>query len=119
MTKINCLEQSTAAIMIFRMMVDLDEKKGRKFDLRTLFNMPELDNNVDVKLTVNGVEVDPIKCLESCWDQLDKAYENRALGLAKQMITVSGFDALRDKLQEAEWEIANALETALEKLKGQ
>lgn len=116
--KIDCLEQKTASILIFRMMCQLDEDQGRKFDLRELFKMPsEGDNNVDIKVTVNGVEVDPIKCLETCRQHLESAFEQRVGEVAKEMVSLAGLDQLREKIRKAKYEISEAIDNALEKVK--
>lgn len=115
--KINVLDHSTVSIMIFRMMVDLDESRGRKFDLRELFSMDDSSEEVDVKLTVNGIEVDCVKCLLSCWDQLDNAYEKKAEELAKEIISLAGLSELQEKIDTAKWEIDDAISQAIAKIK--
>lgn len=71
---------------------------------------------VDVKLTVNGVEIPFESTVENMWNQLSNSVDARALAKAKDIISGAGLADLFDTIRHAEWEIGRALETSLEKI---
>lgn len=116
--KIDVLDHSTASILVFRMMCQLEEKQRPVIgDLRKMFNMAEDNNDVDIKITVNGVEVDAVECLNTCWANLERTHEDRAYALAREMISLSGLSDIEEKIRDAEREINNAVDDALNKLR--
>lgn len=91
----------------------------RKFDRNDVIaglNIPHQTSVVEVKLTVNGVEIDFEKMVEELWRQANDNANERARQLAKDMIRGTKLQGLFEVMEKAEFEIGEALDKALEEI---
>lgn len=79
------------------------------------FNIPEYSGQlnykptVDIRLLVNGVEVDCLKSLKETMDRLLSGYERHIEEKAKELVTATRLDKLLSLLNEYEWQIENEI----------
>ena len=65
---------------------------------------------VEVKMTINGVEVDFERSVNEMWERLSSSFDAQVLEKAKELLKLTRFSNLEDILQRAEWAIENELE---------
>jgi hypothetical protein len=111
MSKIDMVAQTTPAVALFNAIC----AHVARNDIREVLNVPE-GSVVDVKLTVNGVEIPFEPTVEHLWKQVNDNLDERAMELAKQIIAGAGLQDLFDRIKRAEWEIGDALEASFKKL---
>lgn len=110
--KIDLVSHATASIMLMNAVA----KHFPRSDLRAALSMERGGSTVEVKLTVNGVEIPFKSTIEDMWKQMVDSRDERALELAKDIITGAGLQNIFEAVRDAEWHISNALNEALEKM---
>jgi hypothetical protein len=104
MTIINVCDRNPASVLIINAMA-LIEKDGefqRKF-------VGDGGPNCEVKLTVNGHEVDVVTALADAWKRIEARVDERAREMAVEMIRGAQLADLLQAIQNAEWQIQDAL----------
>jgi hypothetical protein len=112
MSIIDLTDQTTPAITLMNAVCN----KFARDDIRACINLPE-GSEVEVKLTVNGVEIDFATTVQELWDQCNRDADGRALTMAKDIIKGAGLEKVREAVERAEWEISNALDESLKQIK--
>lgn len=85
--KINVLDKTTAAIILFESIINAQGLKG--------VTNPE----VDVIVTINGIEVDVVSTINKLWESESLRVEKLAAKRAFEIITEAGLDEMR-KIEE-------------------
>lgn len=109
MEKINAVDHSFVGNIILVTMTDLCKKL--KKDISQVFK--DVDAIVDVRMTVNGIEVPILETLNKLYSEYDKEVQERAERLAFEMVSEAGLDPLRAALEDASWKIQDALRKAI------
>lgn len=78
---------------------------------------PNHVRTVEVKMTINGVEVDFERSVNEMWERLSDTFENKVLEKAKELVKMTKFGKFQEILERAEWEIENELEKAFPEFK--
>jgi hypothetical protein len=110
--KINVTEYKTPSIFLLNAIC----KQFPRDDMLEALNIPPGEQHVDVKLTVNGVEIPFEATINDLWKQCQDDLNTRALEQAKKIVLGAGLEELFDKIRQSEWEIENAFKAALTKL---
>lgn len=71
---------------------------------------------VQVTFTVNGVEMPFRATLEDIYKRMQARIDEQVLEKAISLISIAGFDEVREAIDEANWKIKDHFETALKKL---
>jgi hypothetical protein len=111
MSKLSLIANTTPSIFLLNAV----SKQFPDKDLREALNLLE-GSEVDVKLTVNGVEIPFESTINDLWKQCQDDVNGRALEMAQKIISGAGLDDLFKTIREAEWQVGAALEKAMEKL---
>jgi len=104
MSKIKLLVHTPVSVMLFNAMCE-SVSQDKLLEIYGLAATPDVV--VDVKLTVNGVELDAERVLASCWEQLLVRYEQRVTQDAKAMVGGAGLQELADTFEEMKTRIEN------------
>jgi hypothetical protein len=67
-------------------------------------------NPVEVKLTVNNVELPFTKVMEEIYRRMESQIDRQAKELAEKMVTEAGLDKIVEALRDAEWKVKEALD---------
>lgn len=105
-TKVNFLGDSTPERVVFGLLVKEAEKQGG-WDFTVIFNIPDpACREVDVKLTINDVEVPFKEYLESIFTQFDKYVEEEAKKKVDAFFSRNGLASLTEKIDEISDELS-------------
>jgi hypothetical protein len=115
MSKVNLVADTTPSIMLLNAVC----KRFPKDDWTDKINLKVGEQHVEVKLTLNGVEIPFEATVNEMWTQVNNDLDKRALELVKQAIDGTDLQNLFDTIKRAEYEIEEAIKTSLAKLKGQ
>jgi hypothetical protein len=106
----------TSSIMLINAMAALAGDKGNIAEIFKLEYPPDAERpTVDVQLFVNGVSVPFKESIEDAWQQLEASIDREVHKRAMELLSRSRFDKLISALDNAEWQIEDALNKALEK----
>lgn len=72
----------------------------------------------EVKLTINGVEVDFVATAQELWDRLEAQFKEEVLEKAKELVGASRLSKLQRLTDRYEWEMENEIEQLFRKEDG-
>ena len=108
MSKIKLLERTPAQIILWNAICETEPKD---FLLEKFKLSPDGDNTeADVKVFVNGVEVDFTLAFATSVQLFFDRYEKHIKEKAVELITASSVSDLYNSIQNAEWSIKTALD---------
>jgi hypothetical protein len=110
--KINIIADTTPSIALLNAIAEHFPKD----DFASKLGMIPPNADVDVVLTVNGVEIPFAPMVQSFWDQCVRDRDARATEIAMEAIKGAGFDNLFQVIRNAEWEIEQAIKAAMVKV---
>ena len=106
-TKVNFIGDSTPERVVLHLLVNEAEKQGRGWDFTVIFNIPDpACREVDVKLTINDVEVSFTEYLERIFAQFDKYVEEEAKKKVDAFFSRKGLTSLTEKIDEISDELS-------------
>lgn len=112
MSIVNVTDNTAPAIMLINAMA----REAPRDELLSTFNHPQFPlthSSVDVRLTINGVEVDFMKTAQEMWDRLRRHHREDVEKCAKELLSQTRFDKLGELIQKVEWEIGQEIEKLL------
>jgi len=110
--KIKVTDYSTPSVFLLNAIC----KQFPRDDMLEALNIPPGEQHVDVKLTVNGVEIPFEATINDLWRQCTDSVNERAQEIAKKTLLGSYLEELFDTIRQSEWEIENAFKNAMAKL---
>lgn len=112
MEKINLIADTTPSIALLNAV----SEHFPKDDLLEKLKIVPGQTEVDVVLTINGVEIPFAPTIQSFWDQCVRDRDARATEIAMEAIKGAGLDNLFQVIRDAEWEIEQAIKAAMVKV---
>lgn len=112
-SNVRVTDHSAPAIMLIEAMA----RESKDDDILAKFpTMPPLKlEYVNVKLTINGVEVDFVQTAREMWNRLAASHDEDVLAKAKELVGRGRLDKLSDILSRFEWELENEVEQLFKK----
>lgn len=109
--KVDPTESNAASILLINAMALLAPD-----DFQELFDPQYVGGtcSVDVELKVNGVVVPFAESVTNAWNILESSIDKHVKEKALELVSRAKLDKLLYALDNAEWQIENALEKALE-----
>ena len=105
-TKVNFLGDSTPELVVLNLLVKEAEKQG-EWDFTVIFNIPDpACQEVDVKLTLNDVEVPFKEYIESIFAKFDEYVEEEAKKKVDAFFSRNGLASLTEKIDEISVELS-------------
>ena len=105
--KVNFMSESDAGLVLLNLMCEGARLKGCESDLQQAFNLPSLlTTEVDVRLTVNGVEIPFTDYIEEIFSRFDYFVAEKAEKQVDNFFSEAGLDGLRSRMEE----VARSLE---------
>lgn len=110
MSNVDIIADTTPAILLLRAILD---KFGDDCDLGKVVNIAPGKSIVEVKLTVNGIEIPFEHTINEMWTNVNNDVDNRALDRAREIISGAGLSRLFEAIKRADYELEQALNNAL------
>jgi hypothetical protein len=99
------------------MLIEAMARESKRDDLLEKFGVPKIPLNpshVEVKLTINGVEVNFVKTAQEMWERLERRYRQDVEEAAKALIGRTRFEKLESILSRAEEQIEREVDQLLQ-----
>lgn len=99
--KVNFMSESDAGLVLLNLMCEGARLRGCEHDLQQAFNLPDLlTTEVDVRLTVNGVEIPFTDYIEEIFSRFDGFVAEEAEKRVDKFFSEAGLDGLKSKMEE-------------------
>lgn len=113
--KVDFIKDSDVGIILLTFMCEGAKLKGCEHDLKKAFNLPDYSTReVEVRLTVNGVEVPFTAYVEEIFSKFEGFVSKEANALVDNFFSESGLYVLRDKVHDISRSLDDLNYTALQ-----
>lgn len=113
MSKVSLITDTTPSIMLLNAVC----KRFPEDDWPDKISLKTGEQHVEVKLTLNGVEVPFEDTVNEMWKQVNDDLDKRALEMVTRAIDGTDLENLFATVRRAEYEIEQAIKTSLAKFK--
>jgi predicted lipid-binding transport protein (Tim44 family) len=102
------------------MLIEAMTRSSKNDALLEMFGFPKIplqQHVAEVKLTINGVEVDFVKTAQEMWDRMVHSYEKDVEEAARKLLSKTRFEKLEQIISQAEDEIEREVEALIKEEK--